>query len=326
MGRSTTAWLAGTARYVGQLLLVLVGATFLVSMLLRLLPVGLEELYVTAFDEAGRQAQIRELGLDKGPISFYLSWFVDILRGDFGWYVSAGFKSEPVSAYLWPALRVSLLLILYVQVVALAVAVPLGVYTAFRAGTKKDKVISYGLFTAASIPNFVFGLVLALVVGVWLGWLPPLDYVAPGDGLVDHFRHVALPVLSLAIPLIATYTRILRVDVIAALREDFVTMAVSKGLSTRRILWTHVLRPSSVTLLTSAALNMGALIGGTLVIETIFTIPGMGSELGRAIFSRQYFAVQSYIAVIAIGYVFFNAIVDVAIGFVDPRARDRRAR
>ena len=101
-------------------------------------------------------------------------------------------------------------------------------------------------------------------------------------------------------------------------------MAASKGLSNIRILFTHILRPSSVTLFTSAALNMGALIGGTLVIEQIFTIPGMGTEIGIAIFSRQYFALQSYVAVIAIGYVLFNSIVDIAVGFVDPRSRDRR--
>ena len=135
---------------------------------------------------------------------------------------------------------------------------------------------------------------------------------------------MVLPVLALAIPTVATYTRLLRTDVIAALREDYVTMAVSKGLSNKRILLTHVLRPSSVTLFTSAALNMGGLIGGTLVIEQIFSIPGIGSEIALAIFGRQYFALQSYVALIAVGYVLFNVLVDVLVGVVDPRARGRR--
>jgi peptide/nickel transport system permease protein len=159
---------------------------------------------------------------------------------------------------------------------------------------------------------------------VKLGWLPPLGYVSPSEDIVEHIKTMILPVLSLAIPTIATYSRLLRSDVIATLREDYVTMAASKGLSNRRILFTHVLRPSSTTLFTSAALNMGALIGGTLVIEQIFSIPGLGSEIGIAIFSRQFFALQSYIALIAVGYVVFNGIIDVILGFVDPRTRERR--
>jgi peptide/nickel transport system permease protein len=112
--------------------------------------------------------------------------------------------------------------------------------------------------------------------------------------------------------------------VIATLREDYVTMAVSKGFSTRRILFSHVLRPSSVTLFTSFALNMGALIGGTLVIEQVFTIPGIGQEIGIAIFSRQFFALQGYVAVIAVAFILFNTIADVLVGLVDPRTRERR--
>jgi peptide/nickel transport system permease protein len=111
---------------------------------------------------------------------------------------------------------------------------------------------------------------------------------------------------------------------IAALREDYVTMAASKGLSDRRILWRHVFRPSSMTLLTSAALSMGGLIGGAIVIESIFATYGIGFEVFAAIAGRQYIALQSTVAVIALFYVFFNLVVDVSSGFVDPRTRDRR--
>ena len=242
----------------------------------------------------------------------------------FGTAVVPGGGREPVSNRLATALTISLRLVVYVQIVALLVSVPLGIFTAYRAGRRSDRVISYSLFAAASIPNFVFGLLLAIFVGVQLGWLPPLGYVSPSESLTEHIKTMILPVLSLAVPTIATYSRLLRSDVIATLREDYVTMAVSKGLSNRRILFTHVLRPSSTTLFTSAALNMGALIGGTLVIEQIFSIPGLGSEIGIAIFSRQFFALQSYIALIAVAYVLFNGIIDVLLGFVDPRTRERR--
>lgn len=311
-------------RRLAQLAAVLIGATFLLSLLLRLLPVGLKELYVNAPDEATRQEQIRELGLDKNFISYYFSWLGKFVRGDFGLIVQPGGGGEQVSTRVGRALPITMQLVFYSQIISLLFSIPLGIFTAYRAGKRSDRYISYGLFTAASVPNFVLGLLLAVFLGVKLGWFPPLGYTSPSENLFEHIKTMTLPVLALSIPLIASYTRLLRTDVIATLREDFVTMAASKGLTNRRILMTHVFRPSSVTLLTTAALNMGALIGGTLVIEQIFSIPGLGSEIGLAIFSRQYFALQSYVAIIAIGYVFFNSAIDIAVGFIDPRARERR--
>ena len=317
-------WLEPILRQLVQALLVIIGATFFLSLLLRLLPVGLEEIYANGVDEASKAVRMKELRLDKDPITFYLLWLRDFFMGDFGPIVAPGGGSTPVSEKVASALPISLLMVSYVQVVALVISIPLGIFTAYRSGHRSDKVISYGLFTASSIPNFVFGLLLAVFFGVTLAWLPPLGYVSPGENLAEHIRTMILPVASLAIPLIATYTRLLRADVIATLREDYVTMAVSKGLSNKRILFSHVLRPSSVTLFTSFALNMGALIGGALVIEQLFTIPGMGSEIGIAIFSRQFFALQSYVAILAVGFVVFNTLADIAVGFVDPRTRERR--
>lgn len=316
--------LGNVAPRIGQAILVIVGSTLLLSLLLRLLPVGLEEIYAGGFDEASRLARLKELRLDKDPITFYLLWLRDFVSGDFGLLVSPGGGTEPVSNRVSVALPVSLQLIAYVQIVSLVVSVPLGIFTAYRSGRRSDKALSYGLFTAASIPNFVFGLLMAVFFGVTLAILPPLGYVSPSVDLVEHVRSMILPVVALSIPLIATYTRLLRTDVIATLREDYVTMAVSKGLSNKRILFSHVLRPSSVTLFTSFALNMGALIGGTLVIEQVFTIPGLGSEIGSAIFARQFFALQSYVAIIAVGFILFNTLADILVGFIDPRTRERR--
>ena len=318
------ARLTAVLRPIGQALVVVVGSTLFLSLLLRLLPVGLEELYAGGVDDVTRAARAKELRLDKDPITFYLLWLRDFLTGNFGQIVSPAGGSTPVADKVKTALPISLLMVTYVQIVALVVAIPLGIFTAYRSGRRTDKAISYGLFTASSVPNFVFGLLLAVIFGVTLAWLPPLGYVSPGENFVEHIRTMILPVASLAIPLIATYTRLLRSDVIATLREDYVTMAVSKGLSNKRILFTHVLRPSSVTLFTSFALNMGALIGGTLVIEQLFTIPGLGSEIGIAIFSRQFFALQSYVAILAVGFVIFNTLADIAVNFVDPRTRERR--
>ena len=142
--------------------------------------------------------------------------------------------------------------------------------------------------------------------------------------LLLHLKYMVLPVMSLAIGIIASYTRLLRADVIATLKEDYVMMAMSKGISNSRVLWKHVLRPSSTTLLTSAALNMGALIGGTIVIETIFNLPGLGYEIAAAIVQRQVVALQTLIAIVSFIYVFFNSIVDIVANIIDPRTRERR--
>jgi peptide/nickel transport system permease protein len=320
----------------GQLLLVVVGSTFLASLLIRLLPVSLADIYIVNPDPAGRAKEIHDLGLDLNAFSYYLRWAKDFFSGNFGYYIFPGGARELVSDHISRTLPVTLLLIVYVQFVALAIAIPLGIWSAYKVGTRTDRIISNVLFISSSIPGFVLALLMAFYIGVKLGWVPPLGYaplrcsaedIALNSecGVVEHFKLMVLPVISLSVPLIASYARLLRTDVIATLREDFVTMAASKGLSNQRILWTHVFRPSSVTLFTSAALNMGGLVGGALVIENLFSIPGIGFEIAASIYGRQYFALQAYIAIIAVGYVFFNVIVDLSVGRIDPRTRQRRA-
>ena len=306
-----------------QLLIVLLLVTFGVSLLLRLIPVDLATVLLPAASEGERDILRAELGFDKGPIGYYLQWLGNFVQGDFGKiYFSGG--TEEVSDHLKNAMPRSLLLMIYTQVLSLAIAIPLGVLSAYRAGRRADKVISNSLFALSSVPNFAIALLLIIFVGVKFAWLPTLGYVPIADGYWEHLKHMIMPVISLSIGLVATYTRLLRADMIAALREDYVTMAASKGLSDRRILWRHVFRPSSMTLLTSAALSMGGLIGGAIVIESIFATYGIGFEVFAAIAGRQYIALQSTVAVIALFYVFFNLVVDVSSGFVDPRTRDRR--
>ncbi|MFZ8936242.1 MAG: ABC transporter permease [Ilumatobacteraceae bacterium] len=308
---------------IAQLLIVLLLVTFGVSLLLRLIPVDLATILLPAASEGERDILRAELGFDKGPIGYYLQWLGNFVQGDFGKiYFSGG--TEEVSDHLKNAMPRSLLLMIYTQVLSLAIAIPLGVLSAYRAGRRADKVISNSLFALSSVPNFAIALLLIIFVGVKFAWLPTLGYVPIADGYWEHLKHMIMPVISLSIGLVATYTRLLRADMIAALREDYVTMAASKGLSDRRILWRHVFRPSSMTLLTSAALSMGGLIGGAIVIESIFATYGIGFEVFAAIAGRQYIALQSTVAVIALFYVFFNLVVDVSSGFVDPRTRDRR--
>src|SRR5690606_4079127 len=147
------------------------------------------------------------------------------------------------------------------QILALVIAVPLGVLTAYRAGSRFDRAAGATAFGMLAIPNFALALVLAYYVGVELRWLPVSGYVAPAEDFGEHLRRMALPATTLAVGQIAIYMRLLRSDMIATLQEDFITMAKAKGMSPRRILWGHALRPSSLTLLTVAGLNVGTLIG-----------------------------------------------------------------
>ena len=199
--------------------------------------------------------------------------------------------------------------------------------------TRTDRVINTTAFGLLAIPSFVLAFVLSYVVGVRLGWLPTSGY-APGwlDPLFDsnrspdlwnHFKNMVLPVIALAVGQVAIYMRLLRSDMIQTLQENFITMAKAKGVSNRRILFRHALRPSSLTLLTVAGLSIGTLIGGSLVVEALLRIPGMGLLIGDAVLSRQYVALQSAVALIAIGFVLLNFLIDYLYTVLDPRIRER---
>lgn len=298
-------------------------ATFLLSLLVRLLPGDpIRYLIPLGSDEAIEQAR-RATGLDRGIFGYFWKWYSGMWTGDFGSYF-AGETPIPLAGRIAATLPVTLLIILYTQVVALFFAVPLGLVSAFKEGSRFDRIVQNMLFTLSSIPGFALGLVLIIVLAAKFHVLDPGGYISPSDNFGQHLKFMIMPVISLAIGPMASYTRLLRADVIATLKEDYVTMAASKGISNRRVLWRHVLRPSSTTLLTSAALNMGALIGGTIIVETIFTIPGMGWEVSASVIGRQVIAVQTYVAIISFGYVLFNSIVDIITNIIDPRTRERR--
>jgi peptide/nickel transport system permease protein len=185
------------------------------------------------------------------------------------------------------------------------------------------------------LPNFVLAFLLSYFIGAQLKWLPTGGY-APGwlDQVFDssrtwdvgeHFKDMLLPAITLSAGQIAVYMRLLRSDMIATLQENFITMARSKGISNGRILWRHALRPSSLTLLTVAGLSVGTLIGGAVVVEVIFQLPGMGLKVFQAISARQYVELQSLILVIAVFFVVINFFVDFLYTVLDPRIR-RTAR
>jgi peptide/nickel transport system permease protein len=322
------------ARRLAQLVLVVILSTLFAFSLLRLFPGDAADA-VIPYGTAAQKAKFRaDTGLDKPFFEQYGTWLGNLVQGDLGKdYQSNTEVSDKVEA----ALPVSLQLMLYAQILALVVAIPLGVFTAYRVGTKADRAVNTGAFALLALPSFVLALALAYWVGVkwqpdipFLGQIPVTGYEPgwleavfgqPTGNLGHHFGTMVLPAISLAAGLVAVYMRLLRSDMIATLQENYITMARAKGLSDKRILWRHALRPSSLTLLTVAGLNFGTLIGGAVAVEVIFQIPGIGTLIYQAINARQIVELQSYIAIIAIGYVLINFAIDSLYVVLDPRIR-----
>src|SRR2546423_2775004 len=290
-----------------QLIIVLLVVTFFSFSLLHLTPgapAGTQKPFAT---EAQLRPIRKQIGLDKPFLVQYKDWLFNFVQGDFGRDYSTNL---PVQDSIGKQLGVSLQLIFYAQFLALALAIPLGIFAAYKAGTWFDKIANSVAFGAIAIPPFVIAFVLIFYLAVQAGWFPTQQYVAFGTDPAEHFKHMFLPALSLAIAQLAIYMRLLRSDMIQTLQEDFITMAKAKGLTNSRILWRHALRPSSFTLLTAAALNFGAPIGGAAVSALIFQLPGMGLGLVTAVGTRQYSAVQAYVALLAIAFVVFHGFVD----------------
>ena len=220
----------------------------------------------------------------------------------------------------------SLLLMIYVQILTLLIAVPMGVYAAYRSGKLFDRLSSTLSFMLLSIPVYIAAVLMILLFSVknYGFHLPSQGWVPFSDSPAQHFSHLIMPVVAIALGQIAVYARLLRSDMVATLQEDYILMAKSKGISNGRILWRHALRPSSLTLLTVAGLNVGALISGALIVEAIFHLGGMGFLILDAINRRQYLALQDYVAVVAIVYVLVNFAVDGLYHVLDPRIRGAR--
>jgi len=306
-----------------QLAAVLLLVTFLTFLLLNLLPGGPETAALGIGADEQAQAEFREeQNLDDPLIVRYVDWLGGLLSGDLGDSLIA---NVPVTDLLSQRLPVTLQLMVYATFLALIISVPLGILTAYKADSMFDKSTNTIAFGLLSLPNFIVGVLLVFLFSIRLGWLPATGSTPFGEDPVEHFRRMILPTIALAVGQIAVYMRLLRTDMISTLQEDFIGVARAKGMPTRRILLRHALRPSSFSLLTVVAINVGQLIGGTIVIERIFAIPGLGSLIVESIFRRDYLVVQGCIVIVAVGFVLVNFIVDVLYAVLDPRIRHARA-
>ena len=256
-----------------------------------------------------------ENNLDKNIVERYGIWVSDMAGGDFG---TSFVNGDEISDIVRERLPVTVRLVVLAQIVALGIAIPWGVASAYRANRGFDKISTVGSFGLLSIPNFALGVILLYFFA--LRWqIFPSRY--ENDGWWIELKSLTLPSLTLGLGLAATYQRLLRTDLITTLQDDFVHMARAKGMSDRHIMYRHALRPSMFSVVTVFGVNTGALIGGALVVEQIFSIPGVGTELVEAVLRNDPPVVVSLISVVAIGFVLVNFVVDLLYGYLDPRVR-----
>ena len=274
-------------------------------------------------DEATVARITEELGLDDPTLVRYGRWLGDAVQGDLGF---SFVTDQPVWDTIKQRLPVTGELAILATLIALLVAVPVGVIGGYKEGKPIDKLSSAGVQIGLSVPSFIVGIFLIWLLTVKTGFLglPSTGWNRISEqGLAENLKTAILPAMALSLSPMAFYTRLLRSDMITTLKEDFVLSARAKGLTDRFILGRHALRPSSLSLVTIIGIQIGILLGGTVVIEQIFALPGLGSRLLNAINQRDIIMVQGITVFIATVYVVINTVVDFIYIAIDPRIRKR---
>jgi peptide/nickel transport system permease protein len=300
---------------------VLVLVTAGVFLLIHLTPGDpIDAMMAESVDAGVREELRRTLGLDRPIHVQYLRWMGGVVRGDLGRSIR---NNEPVIESVGRRIRPSLELALLAMLIALVVAFPLGMLSAARRNTMVDGAgTTFALF-GICMPNFLIALLLIFLFGVSLRWLPVSGYTDPLDDPVNGLRSLALPAVTLGLALAAVITRTLRSSLLEALSEDYVRTARAKGVAERRSLSRHALTTGLSPVVTVLGLQLGGLIGGAVVTEYVFALPGVGRLVVDAVFARDYPLVQGVVLLIAIGFIASNLLVDVIYGWLDPRIRYR---
>lgn len=304
-----------------RLLLTLLAVTFLTFSLVSLLPGDPVNAILGVEGDRDPEvvAQIRaDLGLDDPFLVRYVNWLGDAARGDLG---QSYITDQEVMDTITQRVPVTAQLAFMAIILAVVLAVPIGVIGAYRQGRWQDNVSSAGVQVALSIPNFIIGIFLIWLFAVQLGWLPASNWNRISDGIGPNLKTAILPATALAMTQMAIFSRLVRADMIATLQENYILAARSKGLSDKYILARHALRPSSLSLMTIIGINFGALLGGTVIIEFLFAIPGLGGRLINAINQRDILVIQGITVFVAVVYVVINTVVDLLYAVVDPRIR-----
>ncbi len=309
------------AQRLGIAVLTLLGMSLVIFGLLRLAPGDIVDILFAAAGYVDPEARIeimRELGLDQPLWVQYLEWMRQILTGDMG-------KSYRYDLPAWEIIRplvpVTLELAALSLIVSVALGVPLGVISAVRQDTGLDYLLRVFSLAGLSMPSFWLGMVIILGLVAWIGWIPPVTYVRPSENLGLHAIQFALPALAVGYRSSALIMRITRSSLLEVMREDYIRTARAKGQSGGVVIWRHALKNAILPVVTVIGIEFAFLIGGLVVTETVFNLPGVARFLVEAILWRDYPVVQNLVMFIAVVVILSNLIVDMLYGVLDPRVR-----
>ncbi len=309
------------AQRLGIAILTLFGMSVVIFLLLRLAPGDIVDILFSAagyVDPQARQEIMRELGLDQPLWLQYVEWIRQMFSGDLG-------KSYRYDLPAWEIIRplvpVTVELATLSLIVSVVLGVPLGVISAVRQDTGLDYALRVFSLAGLSMPSFWLGMVIILSLVAWFGWIPPVTYVPPTENLRLHAVQFALPALAVGYRSSALIMRITRSSLLEVMREDYIRTARAKGQSGRIVIWRHALKNAILPVVTVIGIEFAFLIGGLVVTETVFNLPGVARFLVEAILWRDYPIVQNIVMIIAIVVILSNLVVDLLYGVLDPRVR-----
>ncbi len=304
-----------------SILPTLVGVSVAVFLMIRLIPgtivdqmIGTEGTY----SEQSMRALRAFFGLDQPIHVQYARWLGQVLRGDLGTSWRTGL---PVTQMIASRLQVTLELTLGAMLVALAVGIPLGIVSARRENTRLDHAVRVLSLFSLSIPVFWQATMLILATSLWLDWAPAVDFVSPFKSLRANLAIIALPSLALGTAVAAVFMRMTRSTLLEVMRQDYIRTARAKGLREQGVVWGHALKNSLIPLITVVGVQVGYLLGGVVVTEEVFTLPGVGRLILWAVFQRDYPLVQGTILFVSLLFMLSNLVVDLVYAYVDPRIR-----
>jgi len=276
---------------------------------------------IIAGDSASAEqvAKIRgQLGLDRPMIEQFFIWSGKVLTGDLG---ESFFFKKTVASLIAERIEPTLSLALFTMLLAVSIAVPLGVLAAHRQGSWIDRVVMGFSVMGFSMPSFVVAYLLIYLFAVWLNWLPVQGYQRIAEGLGGWVRGLILPSMTLSVIFVALIARMTRTSLLEVLSEDYIRTARAKGQSERKVLFRHALRNAAVPIVTVIGLAVALLIGGVIVTESVFTIPGLGRLTVDSVLARDYPTIQAVILLFSFVYVMINLAVDMIYTVLDPRIR-----
>ena len=266
------------------------------------------------------QALRQEMGLDQPLVVRYLAWIGGLATGDFGRSLT---YSSSVASLIAERAAVSLPLALIALALSTLIAIPVGVFTAARRGKVADTVAMGTAQFGVAVPNFWFALMLVYVFAVWLRLLPAGGFPGWQAGLWPGLKALVLPAVALALPQAAILARVTRSALLEVLAEDYIRTARAKGLPRRRVLWRHALRNALIPVVTIMGLQVSFLLAGTIIIENVFYLPGLGRLVFQAITQRDLIVVESVVMVLVASVIVINLMVDICYAIIDPRLRTR---